>query len=429
MKPQWESLLNQINSAYQNWQDVYSVLPATFDYQGINISISDLNVSFAEIVGMVNFVATSEEINPILLAVHQPVIINTIPQLVQVVANLRANPQPHLEQLSSHLWSIRSSLVWIMPVGTNEYFEKHIQNSNVMGLIESTQNLINHIKSLSESGTNSFNQITNLELTAQELIVKINQQHDQSEVEVQEILNKISGYEREASSAKITADANATLVLINKEKVEDLLEKITSGLNQQQEAQEKINLLSNEAELVLEGTSKAGLAASFRSRRESLETSQKLWIAAFAVGIFLLIGIAISTSTGYFKLPDFINTDGQVNAWAVIARMLITGPGIWFTWFVVRQYGFTMRLIEDYAFKEASALAFVGYKREMGEDEEMLKLLRETAIKNFGASPTRMLSKSEPSSPVHELVDKALENQGVFDKLLQLFKALKSDKN
>jgi type I restriction-modification system DNA methylase subunit len=86
-------------------------------------------------------------------------------------------------------------------------------------------------------------------------------------------------------------------------------------------------------------------------------------------------------------------------------------------------------LIEDYAFKEASALAFVGYKREMGEVEEMLKLLRETAFKNFGASPTRMLSKSEPSSPLHELVDKALENQGIFDKLLQLFKALKSVKN
>jgi hypothetical protein len=65
----------------------------------------------------------------------------------------------------------------------------------------------------------------------------------------------------------------------------------------------------------------------------------------------------------------------------------------------------------------------------MGDDSEMLKLLRESAIKNFSSSPTRMLSKSEPSSPLHELVDKALENQGIFDKLLQLFKALKPDKS
>lgn len=104
------------------------------------------------------------------------------------------------------------------------------------------------------------------------------------------------------------------MALANKENIETLLAKITNGLNQQQEAQEKINLLSNEAEFVIEGTSKAGLAKSFRSRRESLETSQKLWSGAFAFGILLLIVIFISTSTGYLKLPDFSNADGQVNA-------------------------------------------------------------------------------------------------------------------
>jgi hypothetical protein len=45
MKPQLESQLDQINSAYQNWQAVYSSLPTTFNFQGINISISDLNVN------------------------------------------------------------------------------------------------------------------------------------------------------------------------------------------------------------------------------------------------------------------------------------------------------------------------------------------------------------------------------------------------
>jgi hypothetical protein len=143
----------------------------------------------------------------------------------------------------------------------------------------------------------------------------------------------------------------------------------------------------------------------------------------FVFGILLLlVVISIPTSTDYLKLPDFINTDGQVNAWVVVARMLFTGPEVWLAWFAARQYGFTMRLIEDYAFKEASALAFVGYKREMGDDLEMLKLLRETAIKNFGASPTRMLSKSESSSPIHEIDDKTLENKGIFDKLLQLLR-------
>jgi hypothetical protein len=111
---------------------------------------------------------------------------------------------------------------------------------------------MDHIKSMSESGTNSFNKITNLELNAQELIGKINQQPDQSEVEVQEILNKISGYERKASNAKTNAEASASIVLANKDNVETLFTKIANGLIQQQEVQEKINLLSDEAELVLE---------------------------------------------------------------------------------------------------------------------------------------------------------------------------------
>ena len=142
-----------------------------------------------------------------------------------------------------------------------------------------------------------------------------------------------------------------------------------------------------------------------------------------------MLGAVIVTTNGYLQLPNPVSDEGKINAWAVIIRFSIMGPFVWLIWSGVRNYNVTTRLIEDYAFKEASALAFVGYKREMGDDAEMLKLLRESAIKNFGSSPTRMLSKSEPSSPLHELVDKALENQGIFDKLLQLFKALKPDKS
>ncbi len=429
MKPQWESLTEQMQSAYQSWQDVYKTIPTTYVFQGISVSTSDLNVTFAEIIGMVNLIANSEEINSVLFAIHQQNIVNVIPQIVQAVANLSANPQPQLEQLSNYLWSIKSSLAWIVPSENKEYFERQIQNINCTGSIESIQHLINQIKGLTESGTVIFNQIVNIDDNIKELSSRISAQLTSSEAEAQQLIDKISGYEREASNAKTNADASASSALTNKETVESLLVKISAGLTQQKESQDKINLLANEAELVLEGNSKAGLAASFRTRRKSLETSQYIWAGAFALGILILISIVLSTSTGYLSLPKFIDDNGQVNTWAVIARILIAGPGVWFTWFAAKQYGFTMRLIEDYAFKEASALAFDGFKREMGEDEEMLKLLRETAIKNFGASPTRMLSKSDPSSPVHELVDKALENQGVFEKLIQLFKALKPEKN
>ena len=425
MKPQWESLVLELNNAYQSWQDVYSTLPSSFDFQGIPIATAELNVQFAQTQGMINLVAESENINPVTFAVHQQNIVSLVAQIVQAVANVSGSPQTYLEQLINQLCSI----VWLMPIGSNEYFERYIQNTNIIAMIESNQSLINQLIGMSESGNSSIIKIRDSELNAQELVTNLSEKLVQSEVGSQEILNKILGYEREASNAKTNADASASSALSNKESIEALLLRLSNGLTQQQEAQEKINFLLNEAKLVLEGTSKAGLAASFGNRRESLETSQKLWSGAFTFGILLLIVTAIVTTTGYLQIPNLVSDEGKINAWAVIIRVLINGPAVWFTWFAARQYSFTMRLIEDYAFKEASALAFVGYKREMGDDAEMLKLLRESAIKNFGSSPTRMLSKSEPSSPLHELVDKALENQGIFDKLLQLFKALKPDKS
>jgi hypothetical protein len=39
----------------------------------------------------------------------------------------------------------------------------------------------------------------------------------------------------------------------------------------------------------------------------------------------------------------------------------------------------------------------------------MLKLLQESAIKNFGNNPVRVLGESDPSTPGHELIDKVID--------------------
>ncbi|MBK8815863.1 MAG: hypothetical protein IPN42_10330, partial [Methylococcaceae bacterium] len=210
--------------------------------------------------------------------------------------------------------------------------------------------------------------------------------------------------------------------------IQVILSDIESGNIQQKELLKKIKSLEEQALFVLEGSSKAGLAASFAARRNTLEKSISYWKYGFIVGIIFLIAGIFLTTTGIINLTPLIKADGTIDAWSVLARILLTGPAVWFTWFVARQYSHTMRLIEDYAFKEASALAFVGYKREMGEDQEMIKLLRETAIKNFGSPPTRMLSVSEPTSPLHELIDGSL-HKGNIDKLIEILKAINPAKD
>ena len=88
-----------------------------------------------------------------------------------------------------------------------------------------------------------------------------------------------------------------------------------------------------------------------------------------------------------------------------------------------------MRLEEDYAFKSAAAQSFYGYRQEVGADDDLLKLLRETAIKNFGANPIRVLGKSDHATPAHalldELISKGLVDKSNFEKIMDVIKRVR----
>lgn len=401
MKPQWENQIGILENALLQLSDLGKRLPATFTIQGVTVTTDALEVSLKQVIEITKTISNSEEIDPILLAIHQNNIVNVCNQISQVMSSLSSNQQGVLEQLANYIWSLRSSLVWLIHPKMPENYFNLIKSTDLIGKIESTEVLYKKL------------------LEALEKIVDYKNLDEQ----IKNFINAIQGYEREASNAKTNAESSASQALSNKETIQELLTKLESGESQQKELREKINSLAEQASLVFEGNSKAGLAKSFASRRESLEKSLTYWKYGFFIGICLLILGIFLTTTGYINLTPLIKADGTIDAWSVLARILLTGPAIWFTWFVARQYSHTMRLIEDYAFKEASALAFVGYKREMGEDAEMIKLLRETAIRNFGSPPTRMLSISEPSSPLHELIDSTL-HKGKIDKLIEILKAL-----
>lgn len=411
MRPQCSAQLEQLNNAFQNWENIYKTLPSSFNYQGTSIGTEELNVFFLEIIDLMKIISERDDVNSILLAIHFPTIVNLVAQINQYVNSLPSNPQSGLEQLSICLWSLLSTITWVLPPNLSGNLINRVEDANIIGMVESSQKLIKQIVSSSELVNRSIGQLEILQIQAQELVTKVN------------------GYEREALNAKTNAEASATTATSNKETVTELLNDLSNGINQHNQLLIKINDLSEQAGLVLEGSSKAGLAGSFANRRKALQITQIIWSVSFIAGIVGLCTVAYLTTTGMIGLPALVNSEGKIDIGAIIARIFLAGPAVWYTWFAARQYSHTMRLIEDYAFKEASALAFVGYKREMEDDGEMIKLLRELAIKNFGSSPTRMLNKSEPSSPVHDLVDKALENQGIFDKTIQLLKALKPEKN
>jgi hypothetical protein len=173
---------------------------------------------------------------------------------------------------------------------------------------------------------------------------------------------------------------------------------------------------------LLENANKVGLAKSFQDKRKELTTTWRLWAGAFGLGILALSLI------GWFVLLPLIQ-DSKTDMVAFASRFLLSSPVIWFTWFAARQYGHVLRISEDYAFKEAAAMAFAGYRNEVAADPDLLKLLQESAIKNFGANPSKLLlKKADASSPVHEAIDKLLEKMKPEELLTALSKLTGSNK-
>jgi len=315
------------------------------------------------------------------------------------------------------LWEIRKLLAWITPDLTNA--------AVVPGISELMANA-----QLIYDAAHKTTTASREALKSQEVIGGI-------EVKFQEAVTRIQGHEREASNAQANASASASAATQAKGSVDELVGGLNGDVDIQKGLIADFEHNRDLVEQTLQGASKIGLAKSFSARRESLERSQTNWGRIFVGGLLLLlVGAALplflnKSVSGSGMLEILAPELGKVSSASspsilgsvlvYLSHVLVLGPGIWLTWFAARKYGQLSRLAEDYAFKEASALAFVGYRSEMGEDKEMLDLLRRTAIENFGANPVRVLTDDEPASPVHDALVRVLKKTSP-DKLAELLK-------
>jgi len=143
---------------------------------------------------------------------------------------------------------------------------------------------------------------------------------------------------------------------------------------------------------------------SFKARKDSLSVPHYTWGAMFIIS---LLGLVIFSQTNL--LPEF---KGTIISWPnILAKGLFTFPLVWMAWFSARQYSQISKLREDYAFKEATAMAFEGHRSAAREVDELLEYrLLECCIANMSSNPIRLLGdKLDPGSPVHEALDGLLD--------------------
>lgn len=176
---------------------------------------------------------------------------------------------------------------------------------------------------------------------------------------------------------------------------------------------EDLRHIKDQAKETLSSASQVGLASSFGARKRSLARAALAWIAGFIAGLTLILAATLvpaeSTLSLSFKIFEVGMQFDKSPAALLLAKLSVLTPCIWLAWFAARQYAKTQRLMEDYAYKEATAHAYVGYRDQMEGDPELIRMLREAAIKTFSENPNSAEVKIEAVSPLNELLEKCID--------------------
>jgi hypothetical protein len=218
------------------------------------------------------------------------------------------------------------------------------------------------------------------------------------------------------SVEKTSNEVNATSKTCEelKKQIEELLKKnvsLDSILNLQSSGLETMQAKSAEQQKLIKellpDAASAGLAAGFEARANSLQNLKTAWMVIFILSIIGLLAVSV-------WLAHMTSGKEGVELWkSVLERLPFAAPIIWLGWFSAIQYGNTIRVQEDYAFKAATSKAFAGYKDHMeymanvqlDEGNNAMKLLAARTIEILAHEPLRIYQKPHKDvSPTNYLL-------------------------
>jgi hypothetical protein len=168
----------------------------------------------------------------------------------------------------------------------------------------------------------------------------------------------------EIQSALETAQASKTKIETVLEHLQKSDEISTGHEMRVAELTKELDLLLKRVDSLLPGAASASLASSFNAQKKRFADPQKRWLMIF---IGCIVGLVV------VALPNFLDTIGipiwkatTNNIWEkLMLRMPVVIPLVWLAIYAGRNYMLSLRLEEEYAYKEAVSTAFEGYKREM----------------------------------------------------------------
>ena len=397
MKPEWDKTVSQLENAVSKWARQESNLPPTLSANaGIQIPKESIGEALSGLSSHLKAINARVDVDPIIIGLHQSTIQTSVQRLEQYLDKITPG-SAQIQGLVDCLGSIRSALIWFPP--TAKQVIEPLANDlsiveTILRLLDSGKEIIANEKKISE--------------TVQNLSTETKQ--------IQKIHEQIKGYERESSTAKTNAQASASTAAADQIKIAENFKKLSEFEKKLTELVSKIEALQNQAEVALQGACQVGLARSFAKNHKQSVITQLVWGCIFGIGILSLSILEYET----------LSMLSHSNYLGILIHAAAGLPVVWLTWFSALQYGRTVRLAEDYSFKEASALAFYGYQREMAADQQMTALLRAAAIRTFGENPIRVLEKDDTASPLHHFLNKKLAKASL-PQICEIISLLKNE--
>lgn len=183
---------------------------------------------------------------------------------------------------------------------------------------------------------------------------------------------------------------------------------------------EQVEALIAKVEGLLPGATSAGLASSFNQQRARFTGPQKQWFWIFVICIIVLVILAFPSFLAAMGVGNSLDPSWN-GAWrSFILRLPIMLPVVWLAIYAGRNYMMSLRMEEDYAYKEAISTAFEGYKREMekiiageGDIPTPVTILCTNILRAIGERPGRIYEGRQKditlATEVQELMEKGAE--------------------
>lgn len=196
-------------------------------------------------------------------------------------------------------------------------------------------------------------------------------------------------------------------------------------------ASETANSKAELAAKALQLSTTTALAGAFNLKAKNAQNSQNIWAIVLVLALAAAVYIGALRFSSIVELSHELAKQGELFTALIIPvllSILSIGAPVWLAWMASKMVSKYFYLSEDYAYKAATAAAYMGFKEQAeGLDPILGERLFAAAITQLDANPLRLFdSTNHAGSPLNDLMQQpfmqsVLENAKFKEELLGWF--------